>query len=171
MVTTLKSNICNDLRDQAVQYDQAIRKKKVGMWEEDEYLIRQHKVVGLTTTGFSKYRGLVASLRPRMVLIEEAAEALEGPVIATCVESLEHLVLIGDHMQLRPHLRILELARDPYYLDTSMFERLVNNGVEFTRLERQRRMVPEVRRLLAPIYGEGVIKDHPDVLDEKAYRR
>lgn len=170
MVTTLKAKICDNFRNLAVQYDRAIKQKKIGMWEEDEALLRQHKVVGLTTTGFSKYRGLIHSLHPRMVLIEEAAEALESPVIATCVESLEHLVLIGDHMQLRPHLRILELARDPYYLDTSLFERMVSNGVEFTRLERQRRMVPEIRRLLGPIYGEGVIKDHPDVSDERGYR-
>lgn len=121
-------------------------------------------VIGVTTTGFSKYRALVASLKPRTILIEEAAEALEAPVIATCVETLQNLILIGDHQQLRPHTRNKELEDGPYYLNISLFERMIKNKVEFTQLQSQRRMIPEVRRLIEPIYGDGVIKDHPDVL-------
>lgn len=98
-------------------------------------------------------------------MVEEAAEALEAPVIATCVETLQNLILVGDHQQLRPHTSNHELEDGPYYLNTSLFERMINNSLEFTQLQRQRRMVPEIRRLLAPIYGEDVIKDHPDVLD------
>ena len=44
-----------------------------------------------------------------------------------------------------------------------MFERLVRNKIEFTQLKRQRRMIPEIRRLLLPIYEE--LEDHPSVLD------
>jgi len=117
----------------------------------------------MTTTGLSKYRGLVASLKPRVVLIEEAAETLEGLVMAACVESLEHLILVGDHKQLRGHCSVQELEGEPYYLGVSMFERLVGNGIEYSTLTRQRRMIPEVRRILAPIYEE--LHDHPSVLE------
>ncbi len=44
-----------------------------------------------------------------------------------------------------------------------MFERLVRNKVEFSQLKRQRRMIPEIRRALIPIYEE--LEDHPSVLD------
>ena len=44
-----------------------------------------------------------------------------------------------------------------------MFERLVRNKVEFSQLKRQRRMIPEIRRLLKPIYED--LEDHPTVYD------
>jgi helicase required for RNAi-mediated heterochromatin assembly 1 len=79
---------------------------KIGKWEVDAIILQSAKVIGMTTTGLSKYRGLVASLKPRVVLIEEAAETLEGLVMAACVESLEHLILVGDHKQLRGHCSV-----------------------------------------------------------------
>lgn len=42
-----------------------------------------------------------------------------------------------------------------------MFERLVRNEVGFTQLTRQRRMHPEIRRGLMPIYPR--LEDHPSV--------
>jgi helicase required for RNAi-mediated heterochromatin assembly 1 len=44
-----------------------------------------------------------------------------------------------------------------------MFERLVTNKVDFSQLKRQRRMIPEIRRALNPIYQD--LEDHPSVLD------
>lgn len=44
-----------------------------------------------------------------------------------------------------------------------MFERLVRNKVEFSQLKRQRRMIPEIRRALKPLYED--LEDHPSVLD------
>ena len=44
-----------------------------------------------------------------------------------------------------------------------MFERLVTNKVDFSQLKRQRRMIPEIRRLLKPIYED--LEDHPSVLN------
>ena len=46
-----------------------------------------------------------------------------------------------------------------------MFERLVRNKVDFTQLKRQRRMVPEIRRMLKPIYEE--LDDHPSVFNRE----
>ena len=42
-----------------------------------------------------------------------------------------------------------------------MFERLVRNKVEFSQLKRQRRMIPEIKRALAPIYPD--LEDHTSV--------
>ncbi len=158
-----KEAILKAFRQEALTYARVLRDLKIGKWEVDALILQPAKVIGMTTTGFSKYRGLVASLKPRVVMIEEAAETLEGLVMAACVESLEQLILVGDHKQLRGHCSVTELEGEPYNLGVSMFERLVSNGVEFSMLMRQRRMIPEVRRILEPIY-EG-LEDHPSVLE------
>ena len=44
-----------------------------------------------------------------------------------------------------------------------MFERLIRNKVDFSQLKRQRRMIPEIRRALKPIYEE--LDDHSSVLN------
>ena len=125
------------------------------------------KVIGCTTTGLSKYRGLLAALQPRTLLIEEAAETLEGTVIAGMFDSLEHLILVGDHQQLQAHTQVQVLEQAPYNLSVSMFERLVKNSMGYTMLNKQRRMIPEVRKLLCiepePFYKN--LHDHPSVLD------
>ena len=53
--------------------------------------------------GLSKYYAIVASLNPTIILIKEAAETHEAPIIAVYMPSLEHLTLLGIHRQLRPH--------------------------------------------------------------------
>ena len=154
--------IRKSFRDLAKQYAELVVQFKVGRWEVDLNFLKQARVIGMTTTGLSKYRGLVQGLNPKIVLIEEAAETLEAHVTTACFDSLEHLILVGDHQQLRGHCSMQDLEGYPFYLDVSMFERLVKNQVEFSRLSRQRRMVPEIRRLLAPIYDK--LEDHPSVL-------
>lgn len=158
-----KEEIRKEVQRIAAHYRTVTKDLKVGKWEVDAHILQPAKVIGMTTTGLSKYRGLVSSLKPRIILIEEAAETLEGLVMAACMDSLDHLILVGDHKQLRGHCSVQELEGDPYFLGVSMFERLVCNGIEFSMLMRQRRMIPEIRRILAPIYGE--LEDHPSVLE------
>lgn len=159
-----KRVVLTTLSENFKAYHQASRLRQIGRWEEDAFILNQHKVVGMTTTGFSKNRALIAGIQPRIVLLEEAAEILEAPVIATCVESLQHLIMVGDHQQLRPHIRVQELEGVPYNLNVSLFERLVNNKVTFSTLQMQRRMIPAIRNLLRPIYG-NLISDHVSVQD------
>ena len=87
------------------------------LWELDYNYLKEAKIIGMTTTGLSKYRGLIQSLEPKIVLVEEAAETLEAFVSVACfkryvwhspwqmmglkVSSLEQLILVGDHLQLR----------------------------------------------------------------------
>lgn len=71
------------------------------------------------------------------------------------IESLEQLILIGDHKQLQARCTVRALENKPYYLALSMFERLIGQ-LPFVMLNMQRRMIPEVRKLLciepAPFY-------------------
>ncbi len=44
-------------------------------------MLREANVVGMTTTGAAKYRNVLRQLKPRIVLVEEAAEILEQHVL------------------------------------------------------------------------------------------
>ena len=158
----VKAVMLQKFREEAKIYQVLIRDLKIGKWERDETYLQRANIIGMTTTGLSKYRPLIASLNPKVILIEEAAEVIEAPVTAACVDSLEHLILVGDHQQLQGHCNERELEGEPYNLNMSMFERLVHNDMPYKTLLRQRRMEPEFRRLLAPIYPQ--LKDHPDVV-------
>lgn len=123
MQQALKAAITKQFQELARQYEAASRGARVGLWELDYNYLKQTKVIGMTTTGLSKYRGLIQSLNPRVVLIEEAAETLEAFVSVACFKSLEHLILVGDHQQLRGHCNDQELAGKPYCkcFQTSVF--------------------------------------------------
>eukprot|EP00698_Gefionella_okellyi_P023615 TRINITY_DN8110_c0_g1_i1.p1 TRINITY_DN8110_c0_g1~~TRINITY_DN8110_c0_g1_i1.p1 ORF type:complete len:1639 (+),score=355.76 TRINITY_DN8110_c0_g1_i1:119-5035(+) len=131
--------------------------------EESQQLaiLSRATVVGMTTTATAKYQKLVAALDPEIVIVEEAAEVLESHILAAIRPSTKHLILIGDHEQLRPSTAVYHLATR-YHLDVSLFERLVMNKVEHITLLRQRRMRPEISSLIKPLYP--MLRDHPDVL-------
>jgi helicase required for RNAi-mediated heterochromatin assembly 1 len=160
----IKATVLKEAREMAQRYQEAVLQRKIGLWEEDVRILSEQRIIGCTTTGLSKYRALISALRPRIILVEEAAETMEAPVTAACFPTLEHLILVGDHQQLRPHTQVHDFEDEPYYLNLSLFERLVNNDVAYSTLTRQRRMIPEIRRLLAPIY-EDTLKDHDSVKD------
>lgn len=137
---------------------------KANKWVQDIQLIHLHAidVVGCTTTGLTKYRGFLAAMQPRTLLIEEAAETREANVASALYPTIQQLVLVGDHQQLTPQCDIARLQEEPFNLNVSMFERLVENGVPFTMLNRQRRMAPEIRHIVSQFYPE--LQDHPSVL-------
>ncbi|QGA16323.1 hypothetical protein EYB26_003990 [Talaromyces marneffei] len=156
-----KTNLVSVFRENFLKYNATTTDRQIGKWEHDYVVLKDAKLIGMTTTGLSKYRALLSALKPRIIMIEEAAETIEAPITAACVESLEHLILVGDHKQLQGSCSIRELEDVPYYLNVSMFERLVKNGIDFRTLTLQRRMVPAIRRLLTPIYDN--IQDHETV--------
>ena len=73
---------------------------------------------------------------------------LEAHILTSLAASVEHLMLIGDHLQLPPKVEVYELQKESgkgYDLNMSMFERLVTRGnVKHVMLEQQRRMRPEI---------------------------
>lgn len=75
------------------------------------------------------------------------------------MSSVEHAILIGDHLQLRPQTQDYELQRESprgrqYSLDVSLFERLVDPQesrgarLPYSTLEIERRMDPSVSHLI-----------------------
>jgi hypothetical protein len=131
--------------------------------QRDAAILRDKAVIGFTTTGAAKMRDLIKLVGPFVVVVEEAAEVLEAHILASLVPSIEHLILIGDHQQLRPKVETHNLEVR-HQLNVSMFERLVNNGIPHVTLDTQHRMRPEFSSLLRPsIYKK--LNDHPSTFD------
>ncbi|KXT16524.1 hypothetical protein AC579_1326 [Pseudocercospora musae] len=115
-------------------------------------------VIGVTTTGLARNLQHLRKLTSKVLVVEEAGEVLEAHLLTAMLPSLEHVILIGDHQQLRPKVQNYELSvdnpRGGIALDVSLFERLVHPRVEgaqplpFVTLETQRRMHPCISRLI-----------------------
>lgn len=148
-------------------YKEVCETLKVNRWAGDVKMIKKEgiQIIGCTTTGLAKYRGLLAAMMPRIMLIEEAAETREANIAAAIFPSLEQLALVGDHQQLTPHVDIQLLATEPYNLKVSMFERLVKLGFPHKALQVQRRMIPRIREIVQTFYP--MLQDHHTVTDVK----
>ena len=112
----------------------------------------------MTTTGSSRYHQILKDIGPRIVIVEEAAEVFEAHIVAALSKHCEHLILIGDHVQLRPNPAVYKLAIE-YSLDVSLFERLLNNNIKKVMLTCQHRMRPQISQLMKHFY-EKPIDDH-----------
>ncbi|KAJ5644917.1 hypothetical protein N7507_010928 [Penicillium longicatenatum] len=129
-------------------------------------------VVGMTTSGLARRLEMLQNLQCKVVLFEEAGEVLEPHLLTAILPKVEHLILIGDHQQLPPHVESYDLCRanpnggEKYSLDVSLFERLVDSsdnpmgcGLPFKVLETQRRMHSSIAQLIrGPLYPR--LKDH-----------
>ena len=90
----------------------------------DQSILESADVVGMTTTGAAKYRHILHHIKPKIVIVEEAAEVLEAHIVSALSAGTQHLILIGDHKQLRPKPNEHVLATK-CNLSISLFERLV----------------------------------------------
>ncbi|CAB3999613.1 partial [Paramuricea clavata] len=120
-------------------------------------MLSEKKIIGVTITGASINHDLLHRIGPNVVIVEEAAEILEPSLLAALTTSIEHLILIGDHKQLRPQVDTYKLCRN-FQLDVSMMERLIESGFPFRSLAKQNRMRPEFSALLRDIYPD--LKDN-----------
>src|ERR1700761_2864433 len=55
-------------------------------------------------SGAAKLINLMKSLAPRVLIVEEAGQVLEAHILGSLVTSVEHLIMIGDPLQLRPNV-------------------------------------------------------------------
>lgn len=121
-------------------------------------LLQSADVVGLTTTGCAMNQDLLRSLRPRVLVVEEAAEVLECQLLACMTDSLEQIILIGDHFQLQPKVETFAYEKINH-MNLSLFERLTGH-IPVIRLTEQRRMHPVLSQLIRPYYNDQELLDH-----------
>ena len=137
--------------------------------------LKNKRVVGMTTSGAAAKLEAIEQLSPRVIICEEASEVLEAHLLAFLSNSTQHLIAIGDHLQLRPHIAKYSLSmenpRHPKYcLDLSQFERLQGPGYGFPsfKLSVQRRMRPDfstlIRQTVYPFLQDGIeVTKYPSV--------
>ncbi len=154
-INKYKNQLRDHIRIQEIEYHNTATRLKEVRDQLDLEIMREATVLGMTTTGAARYHSVLQDIKPRIIIVEEAAEVLESHVVTTLSDGCEHLILIGDHKQLRPSPTVYELAQH-YNLDLSLFERMVNNGIKCVTLAKQHRMRPEIANLVAPIYPELV---------------
>lgn len=138
-------------------YDEAILSLNKLKREANMSVLHSRRIIGCTTTGAAKYQTELESLDVGVLLVEEAGEILESHVLASLRENMKHLIMIGDHFQLRPKINMYELSvesRKGHDLNRSLFEKLIVAGFPHVTLELQHRMRPEIstfaRELLYP---------------------
>ncbi|KAF8598651.1 hypothetical protein BDV93DRAFT_593821 [Ceratobasidium sp. AG-I] len=109
-------------------------------------------------------------IEPKVMIVEEAGQVLESHIIASLVQSVQHLVMIGDPLQLRPNVNNYKLASDNpktgmiYRFDRSLMERLSDGGFPMSQLDVQRRMRPAISSLIKNTLYPS-LQDHPLVLE------
>ena len=91
-----------------------------------------------------------------VVIVEEAAEILESQLVAAIPPTCRQLILVGDHLQLRPKIENHLLGKQLNF-DRSMFERLLLHKLHDERfpqktLTLQNRMRDDFLCLLRPHY-------------------
>ena len=150
----------NQFQNKQHDYERALVRKHEVMQEEDFHVLKNARVIGMTTTCAARYRRILQRICPQIVLVEEAAEVLEAHIITSLTKGCQHLILIGDHQQLRPTPAVYQLAKK-YKLDISLFERMVNVGIQCERLSVQHRMRPEIAALMKHIYED--LENHESV--------
>lgn len=147
------------------QYNHLCKQLKETQQQIDRYALEKAEVIGMTTTGAAKYQHIIHLVKPKIVIVEEAAEVMESHIVSALSASTEHLILIGDHKQLRPKPNEYDLAMK-HNLHISLFERLIKSSLPHATLFQQHRMRPEIARLVHPhIYDK--LENHDTV---KHYR-
>ncbi|XP_067617323.1 NFX1-type zinc finger-containing protein 1-like [Eurosta solidaginis] len=124
------------------------------------YTAREADVIAMTTTCAAKSNFLFRLLQSKIVIFEEAAEISEPHALACLTPYTEHVIMIGDHMQLQPYTSSFYYSYD---LNISLFERLFVNNLKGSTLHIQYRMRPCIADLMHPTFYE-VLKD--DVIVE-----
>ncbi|KAL9574008.1 hypothetical protein ACKAV7_001784 [Fusarium commune] len=164
-------------------YNDAIRCREEIRGDVDLRCLSNANVVGVTTTGLARNLNLLRKLRCKVMLCEEAGEVLEAHILTALLPSIEHAILIGDHLQLRPQIQNYDLqSTNPrgkqYSLDVSLFERLVQPPhdtdlrLPYSMLETQRRMHPSIAELvrssLYPSLNDAeAVREYPQVVGMK----
>lgn len=150
------------VQELARQYDLTQDRMDTQFSESKVSILRNKRIIGCTTTAAAKYTKLVTAARPDIVIVEEAGEIQESHILTALTPSVNQLIQIGDHKQLRPKINNYKLTvemGDGYDLNRSLFERLILQGHPHTTLRKQHRMHPDISFLVREL-------TYPDLEDD-----
>lgn len=167
-------------RSAVTKYNEVKKFDDAARQEIDLRCLADADIVGLTTSGLARNLELLKRVPMKVVLIEEAGEILEAHTLTALLPDVEHAILVGDHLQLKPSVDCFKLSSEShggagYSLDMSLFERLVSppEGLPSIKLPcstlgTQRRMRPSIssilRQTLYPeLKDDASVEQYPDV--------
>ena len=157
LIVTRKQLVARTAR----MYNEMCKEFTVCQQDIDAHVIRGADIVGMTTTGAAKYNHILSNIYPKIVIIEEAAEVFEAHVFTSLTPSVQQLIMIGDHKQLKPKANCYKLEKK-FEFCVSLFERLARNDFPVFTLEVQHRMRPEIASLICPSIYQNLL-NHEDV--------
>ncbi|KAJ3544380.1 hypothetical protein NM688_g5751 [Phlebia brevispora] len=171
---TVEENRVQEFERLRKKHAEALQKFEEGKAEARCRLLKNVDIIGCTTTGAANLTALLKAIGPKIMLVEEAGQVLEAHVLGSLVGSVQHLILIGDPLQLRPTLNNYALSMDHrhgsliYKFDMSLMERLSSSGFPMSQINVQRRMRPTisdlVRKTLYPqLEDHDLVKNYPPV--------
>ncbi|KAH8703337.1 hypothetical protein BGW36DRAFT_443478 [Talaromyces proteolyticus] len=152
--------------------------------EYDTVILNESGVIGVTTTGLANNANLLRDVNAKVLICEEAAEILESHMLTALLPSIQHLIMIGDYLQLRPRISNPRLSMGyngngpKYNFDQSLFERLASSKFcdlslnshpgqklaesrfPISQLSHQHRMHPLISTLIRETLYPG-LQDHP----------
>ena len=146
-------SIREEFREEISKFNELTKEKQLILKEKDLAVLHDARVIGATCNGAAQYREILSAKSVGVVIVEEAGEVLEPHIFAALSEEslnsseTKHLILIGDHLQLRPKVENYNLTTVSgcgYDFDCSMFERLINADYKSSMLQVQHRMRPEI---------------------------
>lgn len=143
---------------------------KESLYEEKQFeILRDARLIGATTSGAAIHKHILDVVGASVVIVEEAGEVLESHILtslsATSGKGTKHLLLIGDHKQLRPKVEdyaLTTVSGNGYNLDCSLFERLILQGSRSASLAVQHRMRPCISAIIRK-QTYPFLKDHESV--------
>lgn len=176
---SMNDDLSNDVFDSVRKFEQSKEFIANIHDEVDRRVLETADVIGVTTSGLAKRISVLRHIHAKVVICEEAGEVSEAHMLSALIPSVESLVQIGDHQQLRPQINNFNLSLESpqgqsYKLDRSQFERLAvteygRPAFPISQLNVQRRMRPEisalVRGTLYPrLLDHDTVKQLPDVV-------
>ena len=158
--TAILDELVNEIRNTGRDFNLVQTELDRVFGERDASIIQTKRIIACTTNGAAKYSQAIQAASPGVVLVEEAGEILEAHILTSLGPQTEQLIMIGDHMQLRPKCSYeLSVERgDGFDLNRSLFERLVLKGFPHVTLTQQHRMRPEISSMIRHL-------TYPDLTD------
>ncbi|KAK0211877.1 hypothetical protein IW262DRAFT_1280087 [Armillaria fumosa] len=164
----------NSYKQLRKEYEAACKRYNDAKDESRRELLSGVDLIGCTTNGAAKLTSLLTSVRPKVLIVEEAGQVLEAHILSSLVPSVQHLICIGDPLQLRPTLANYSLSMDSeqgrklYKFDRSLMERLADGGFPMSQINVQRRMRPSIshniRKILYPNLEDHImVRMYPPV--------
>ncbi|CAD8155058.1 unnamed protein product [Paramecium octaurelia] len=127
--------------------------------KEEIKKLSKYKIIGVTVASAARHILKLQELNIKVLVMEEAAEVLESHTACILMKNLQHLILIGDHLQLRPQLKCYDLKKQSN-IDVSLFERFYQNQIPKVKLTSQRRMKTKFADFIRLIYGNQYLDDN-----------